>query len=292
MSTSEPQREHPSTYFVQDRSNVDELTRLKIQDHLVTTSMGGPLIEQEDPARFRRVLDVACGTGGWLLEVARTYPDISLLIGVDVSGRMLEYARTQAEEQGMTERVEFVQMDALRMLEFPTGFFDLVNLRFGGSFLRTWDWPKLLQEFRRVLHRGGLIRLTEADELPGGNSPALTRLFGFMQEAFYRAGHSFVEDGKGMTRVFLPLLEQHGFQQIQVRTFVTEYPATALEGQLYAEDMQRVFKTIVPFFRKWIKLPDDYEEIYQQALREMRQPDFVGQGVAFTAWGISPSSQV
>lgn len=292
MSTSEPQREHPSTYFVQDRSNVDELTRLKIQDHLVTTSMGGPLIEQEDPARFRRVLDVACGTGGWLLEVARAYPDISLLIGVDVSGRMLEYARAQAEEQGMAERVEFVQMDALRMLEFPTGFFDLVNLRFGGSFLRTWDWPKLLQEFRRVLHPGGLVRLTEADELPGGNSPALARLFGFMQEAFYRAGHSFVEDGKGMTQVFLSLLEQHGFQQVQVRTFVTEYPATALEGQLYAEDMQRVFKTIVPFFRKWIKLPDDYEEIYQQALREMSQPDFVGQGVAFTAWGTSPSSPV
>ncbi|HEX7735476.1 MAG TPA: class I SAM-dependent methyltransferase, partial [Ktedonobacteraceae bacterium] len=146
MSLSEPQREHPSTYFVQDRSNVDELTRLKIQDRLVTASMGGPLPEQSNPASLRRVLDVACGTGGWLLEVAKTYPSISMLAGVDVSGRMLEYARAQAAEQDLAERVEFIQMDALRMLEFPTGFFDLVNLRFGGSFLRTWDWPKLLQE--------------------------------------------------------------------------------------------------------------------------------------------------
>jgi hypothetical protein len=34
----EPKREHPSTYFVQDRSNEDEFTRLQIQDHIVIGS--------------------------------------------------------------------------------------------------------------------------------------------------------------------------------------------------------------------------------------------------------------
>ena len=136
------------------------MQRLQIQDRLVTDSMGGVLSEQADPARFKRVLDVACGTGGWLIETAKTYPDIALLVGVDVSERMLAYARTQAAEQQLGERVEFTQMDALRMLEFPTSFFDLVNLRFGGSFMRTWDWAKLLQEFRLVLRPGGIFRLT------------------------------------------------------------------------------------------------------------------------------------
>jgi hypothetical protein len=42
MSTpTDPRREHPSTYVVQDRGNVEELTRLQLQDHLITTSMGG-----------------------------------------------------------------------------------------------------------------------------------------------------------------------------------------------------------------------------------------------------------
>lgn len=52
-----PKQEHPSTYFVQDRSNQEELDRLAIQDRLMTTSMGGVLPEQPDPSIFRRVLD-------------------------------------------------------------------------------------------------------------------------------------------------------------------------------------------------------------------------------------------
>jgi len=54
-------REHPSTYFVQDRSNAEERERLRLQDQMFTTGMGGVLPEQPDPARFQRVLDVGCG---------------------------------------------------------------------------------------------------------------------------------------------------------------------------------------------------------------------------------------
>ena len=85
-SYQKPRPEHPSTYFVQDHSNQEELTRLQIQDELITAGMGGVLPEQPDPARLQRVLDVGCGTGGWLIETARTYPTIELLIGVDVGG--------------------------------------------------------------------------------------------------------------------------------------------------------------------------------------------------------------
>jgi 2-polyprenyl-3-methyl-5-hydroxy-6-metoxy-1,4-benzoquinol methylase len=56
--------EHPSTYFVQDRSSKEELQRLQIQDHLLTTAMGGVLPEQLETIRLQRVLDIGCGTGG------------------------------------------------------------------------------------------------------------------------------------------------------------------------------------------------------------------------------------
>ncbi|MGZ6365273.1 MAG: hypothetical protein ACXWPS_04840, partial [Ktedonobacteraceae bacterium] len=71
MSTfTGPGREHPSTYFVQDRSNAEELTRVRAQDQLLTSGMGGVLAEQPDPSGFLCVLDVSCATGGWLIEVA------------------------------------------------------------------------------------------------------------------------------------------------------------------------------------------------------------------------------
>ena len=140
MSTSNgPSREHPSTYFVQDRSNEEEMTRLQIQGQMITAGMGGVLPEQPRPASLQRVLDVGCGTGDWLLEVARTYPSISHLVGVDVSSTMIQYARAQAAAQHVDSRVQFHVMDALRMLEFPPASFDLVNQRLGMSYLRTWD---------------------------------------------------------------------------------------------------------------------------------------------------------
>lgn len=45
-------------------------------------------------------------------------------------------------------------MDALGGLELPSGYFDLVNQRLGWSFLRTWDWPNLLNEYQRIAREG------------------------------------------------------------------------------------------------------------------------------------------
>ena len=63
---------------------------------------------------------------------------------------MIEYAREQATQQHVADRVEFRVMDALRMLEFPAFSFDLVNLRCAQGFMRTWDWPKMISELLRV----------------------------------------------------------------------------------------------------------------------------------------------
>ncbi|MBV9230204.1 MAG: methyltransferase domain-containing protein, partial [Chloroflexi bacterium] len=163
MTTNPPHKELPNTYFVQDRTNETELARLQVLDQILTNGMGGVLPEQPDPTRFRRVLDVGCGTGGWLIAAAKQYPTMTQLIGVDASKSMIKYARAQAAAQQVSDRVEFHVMDALLMLEFLNGYFDLVNHRAATSWLRTWDWPKLLGEYRRVCKRGGVIRITEAD---------------------------------------------------------------------------------------------------------------------------------
>ena len=133
MTQPSQSSEHPSTYIVQDRENQEELARLTLQDRLLTESMGGVLAELPEPAALQRVLDIGCATGGWALETAQTYPTISLVIGIDISQRMITYARQQAQAAALAERVEFHVMDALRMLEFPSHFFDLVNLRLGGA---------------------------------------------------------------------------------------------------------------------------------------------------------------
>jgi hypothetical protein len=48
---------------------------------------------------------------------------------------------------------------------------------------------------------------------------------------------------------------------------------------------------LLPFFQKWTRVPSDYEEIYQQALKEMQQPDFVATWTLLTVWGIRPKGE-
>jgi ubiquinone/menaquinone biosynthesis C-methylase UbiE len=279
--------DNASTYFVQDRKNEKELTRLAIQDQMITTAMGGVLAEQPDPTIFRRVLHVACGTGGWTIEAAKMYPEMSL-VGIDISQRMIKYARTQANTNQVNDRVEFCVMDALHPLEFPTNSFDLVNLRLGISFVRTWDWPKLITELLRVARPGGVVRITDSETIYQSNSPALTQLFEMAQCALYRAGNLFTQDTTGLTSHLVRLLDQCGCKQIQTKTHTLEYRAGTPEGEVYCEDLKLYFQTIYPFIQKWGCASRDYEAIYRRMLREIRQPDFLGSGRLLTAWGYKP----
>jgi ubiquinone/menaquinone biosynthesis C-methylase UbiE len=280
-------RDNPSTYFVQDRKNEKELTRLMIQDRLIIALMGGVLPEQPDPTAFHRVLDVRCGTGGWVIEAAQTYPEMSL-VGLDASQRMIKYARTQANAHHLDDRVEFHVVDVLGPLDFPAAYFDLVNLQFGVSFVRTWEWPKLLSELLRVTRPGGVIRLTEAEVIQRSNSPALTRLLEMLQLALFRAGRLFTEESAGLTSHLVRLLDQHGCQQIQTKAYVIEYQTGTPEWKAMCEDLKLLFRTVQPFIQKWGSATPDYEVIYRQALKEMSQPDFLIVADFLTAWGSKP----
>ena len=284
-------QERPSTYAIQDRSK-EELTRLRVQDEAAAMTLG-LVPEQPDPARFQRVLDVACGTGGWLIRMAKTYPAIPLLIGADISQRTLDYARAQAREHRVSDRVEFHQMDAQHRLEFPAEFFDLINQRFAMSYLRTWDWPKLLQEFYRVAKPGGVIRLTEGDFPADSSSPALVHLSRLMAQAAYQAGHIFAPNQNGISGELGRLLQQYGeLEDVQIYVHAVEHRAGTVDGQLFIEDEKHIFRTGLPFLQKWTRLPDNYEELYQQMICELERPNFVTATHVVTAWGTRSLSQV
>lgn len=281
--------EHPSTYFVEDRSNHEEMNRVKIQDQMITTRMGGVLPEQTDLTRFPRVLDVGCGTGCWLIELAKTVPTSTLLVGVDTSLAFIQEARAQAIAEQVADRVEFHVMDALRRLEFPNHFFSLVNHRFAASWARTWDWPQLLREYRRVCYPDGMVRVTESDWTGATNCPAFTCLLDLLVKAFHQSGHLFTPTGDGVTSQLESLLCTHGLHQVQTRTSTLKYQPGGPGWQLYFANNQLTFRTGLPFLRKWTQVPDNYEALCQQALQEMQQPDFVATLNIQTAWG-KPSS--
>jgi SAM-dependent methyltransferase len=91
----------------------------------------GPFMAAAGISAPDRVLDIGCGTGQTTLDAARAATSGSAL-GVDLSARMVDYARQVAARDGITN-VSFEHADA-QVYPFTPGGFDLAISRTGAMF--------------------------------------------------------------------------------------------------------------------------------------------------------------
>ena len=100
------------------------------------------------------ILDVGCGTGYLLRELAARCPGAVALVGVDPAGGMMAAARAAAGDR----RLRWVEGTA-EDLPFPEGLFDVVVST--TSFDHWADQQAGLDECARVLAPGGWLVLTD-----------------------------------------------------------------------------------------------------------------------------------
>lgn len=96
------------------------------------------------------VLEVGLGPGFLAIETALLSPELRIT-GLDISDTMIEIARKNVKEYGLSERIEFKKGDASRM-PFEDSVFSFVIT--SGS-LHHWREPiKVFNEIYRVLKEG------------------------------------------------------------------------------------------------------------------------------------------
>lgn len=88
-------------------------------------------VDAADVASADRVLDVGCGTGQDTRDAARA-ADSGWALGVDLSTRMIEYARNVAAQEGL-DNVSFERADA-QVHPFTSEEFDVAISRTGSMF--------------------------------------------------------------------------------------------------------------------------------------------------------------
>ncbi|MBA2680417.1 MAG: class I SAM-dependent methyltransferase [Ktedonobacteraceae bacterium] len=288
MSTSADESgEQENTYFIDPESG-SEMARLIEQDQVVTRGMGGLFSERKDMRGIKRILDLACGPGGWALNVATAYPDIQV-VGIDISKLMIEYARAQAHVRRL-HNIRFEIKDILHPLDFPDESFDLINARFIVFIPRVY-WPILLQECRRLLRPGGTIRLTDA-EVPITTSAAFQQFTARATQAFKDAGHSFSPDGAltGIIPVLGRLLRDAGYKRVQTKADAIEWSYGTESYQAFYHDHMVGMKLSQPFLiRHNAATQEEFNHLYDQALREMQAEDFCAVLVLMRAWGEKPT---
>ena len=288
MPTTYPQDEN--TYFIDAESGA-ETARLLHQDRLITRYMGGLFPERLDLSNILDVLDIGCGPGGWVVEVAYAYPAMNV-VGIDISRTMVEYARARAQVQ-LLNNASFQVMDATKPLAFPDHSFEFVNARFIFAFMPTGAWPELMQECMRITRPGGIIRLTEFDVYGVTNSPACEQLTAWGSRAFKVAGQSFSPDGRGvgLTPMLSRFLRDTGCINIKQAAHAMDFSAGTPEHEAMRQNSMVVFKLMQPFLLKTkVASQEELDVVYQQALEEMMSDDFCGVWFYLSAWGEKPGS--
>lgn len=113
------------------------------------------MLSRASLAPGERVLDVACGTGLVALEAARAVGPDGRVLGIDLSGQMVDAARLRAHERGLSN-ADFVRMEA-ETLTLPDASFDVVLCALGLMYVP--DPDQAVREMLRVLRPGGRLGL-------------------------------------------------------------------------------------------------------------------------------------
>jgi len=99
------------------------------------------------------LVDLGCGSGNLIIQIAESFPDLNL-IGIDISSEILEFAKKQALDRGLGKKIEF-KIGNVEKLPFSNESIDFIISTFS---LHHWVNPlKGFNEIHRVLKRDGTL---------------------------------------------------------------------------------------------------------------------------------------
>lgn len=290
MSASSERPEQPTHEgYVVDAESSAEMARLMRQDQALTQSMGGLFPEKPDLTNVNRVIDLACGPGGWVLETAFAYRDVEV-VGVDISKRMITYAGAQAQVQKRTNAT-FQVANILQPLPFPDASFDLVNARLIVGFMKAADWPALLRECLRILRPGGILRMTDFEQ-GFSNKQHFEQASRTLNQVMHRLGYGFSPNGyhMGILPVLPHLFREAGVSKVEKMAHFIEFSAGTDLNETFYHDHASGYFGVTPVIEKsGIMAAADWQTLYQRGLAEMFEADFCGAWMLLTVWGYKPA---
>jgi ubiquinone/menaquinone biosynthesis C-methylase UbiE len=279
-----PDQQQGSTFLIDPESGA-EMVRLTDLHKMITQYMGGIFPQSLDIAHIHHVLDLACGPGDWVQDMAFEYPDIEV-IGIDSSRALINHARSTARMQGL-DNASFRSMDIRKPLDFDDDSFDFIQARFLATVLSPGEWPDLLAACKCVLRPGGIIRLVEA-EWPLTNSAAIQALGRIVIQALQRIGRSYSPDGqhRDTMAVLVPFLHDAGLIQVQSRTYEIPFTAGPISLHPIIDQLRTALYLMEPALLSWeVVTHKEFEALLRQMELESIGQDFRGTLSIEEAWG-------
>jgi ubiquinone/menaquinone biosynthesis C-methylase UbiE len=138
-------------------------------------------LKAQNPNSPFEMIDIACGTGRFLAELASNYGDNLRLTGLDLSPWYLRKARKVIGSQNVL-RMNFIEANA-EAIPFKDNHFDMVSCVFLFHELPRVARTKVISELARVLKPGGLLVFVDSIQL--GDRPEFDGSLKFFPVAYH-----------------------------------------------------------------------------------------------------------
>ena len=192
--------------------NIDKIWRKKAVREVVDSTQ--PL----------SVLDVACGTADFTIEIAQKAAEGSIITGIDLSEEMMKVGREKIKAAGLHATLEQGDCEAL---SYGQGTFDRISVGFGVRNFEHLDVG--LSEMCRVLKQGGKLVILE---LSVPQNPIMRWLYKLYFLNILPAIGGMVSGERGAYEYlpasvlhfptpdkFIPMMHKAGFAQVKHKAF-------------------------------------------------------------------------
>lgn len=180
--------------------------------------------EIADSAEPLNILDEACGTCDFTIEIAMAAPQGSKVIGIDLSEGMLQIGRDKCSKEGITAELQTGDCEAM---PYEDETFDRIGVAFG---VRNFEnLPKGLTEMLRVLKPEGKLVILELS-IP--RNPIIRWCYKLYFLKILPAIGGWVSGNRGAYEYlpssvlrfpapekFMEMMQEAGFEQVRKKSF-------------------------------------------------------------------------
>ncbi|MGQ0843254.1 MAG: class I SAM-dependent methyltransferase [Sporichthyaceae bacterium] len=170
---------------------------------------GAELARRAQAAPGEKVLDLGCGRGHVLFPIAAAIGEAGLVVGTDLSARMVELCALEAAERGLIQAS--VEVGDAAAPAFPPGSFDVVTAGMVMFFVP--DPRSALRAVLRVLRPGGRLAMSSF----GPSDPKFAETMAILYR--HRVGEPWEDNPDrpfDSSESIAAMLEEAGFLEVDV----------------------------------------------------------------------------